>query len=132
MLPLRYGKFWLGLGWLGLFMAVVGSLVSPDYIPRIYLNDKILHAAYYLVLMLWFAGIYRKSRYLPIGVGLFLFGWGLELLQGLEFFSNHHMHSGDLAANAVGITVALLLALAGVGGWCGKLERLIAGGSSDA
>jgi len=123
MLPLRYGKMWLALGWLGLIIGVVASLISPDYIPPIHLSDKILHAAYYLLLMLWFAGIYRRSRYLPIALGLFLFGWSLELLQGLELFSSRHMHSGDLAANAVGIAVALLLALAGIGGWCGKVER---------
>lgn len=131
MLPLRYGRIWLSLGWLGLLLAVIGSLVSPQYLPTVNLNDK-LHAGYYLLLMLWFAGLYRKSHYLPIAVGLFLFGWGLELLQGLEFFSSRHMHSGDLAANAGGIAFALLLALVGAGGWCEKVERLLTRGSNDA
>ena len=130
MLPLRYGRFWLAFGWAGLLFAVLASLISPSYIPRIDLSDKILHASYYLLLMLWFAGIYRRSRYLPIAAGLFLFGWGLELLQGLEVFAGHHMHAGDLAANATGIAVAWLLALLGMGGWCAKLESLL--GRKDA
>jgi hypothetical protein len=42
-------------------------------------NDKLLHAGSYLLLMVWFVGLYRQRWHLPIALMLFLIGVGVEL-----------------------------------------------------
>jgi hypothetical protein len=89
------------------------------------INDKLLHFATYGVLAGWFAGIYQRSRYPLIAVALLALGAALELLQraGGERMGEWL----DLAANAAGIATGLCLALIGLAGWCGWLERLVPG-----
>jgi hypothetical protein len=90
-----------------------------------YIDDKLLHAATYFVLASWFAGIYEPRRYPAIAVGLLALGALIELLQRA---GGARMGEWlDLAANLGGIAAGLLLARAGLGGWCAWLERLVPG-----
>ncbi|CAN5303078.1 hypothetical protein BH24PSE2_BH24PSE2_22200 [soil metagenome] len=120
MLPLRFGKIWLLIAWLGVIGAVAASL-SPR-LPHVQFgfDDKIAHACAYLLLMLWFAGIYRRSRYLLIAAGLFTMGVVLEFLQARV---GRHLSGFDMLANLSGILIGLLLAWHALGGWCAKVER---------
>jgi VanZ family protein len=99
-------------------------LPAPPGVPDT-IDDKLLHAVTYFVLACWFGGIYRSGRYGTLAVGLLLLGAAIELLQraGGERMGEWL----DLAANAVGITMGLGLAHLGLGGWCGWIERLVAG-----
>jgi hypothetical protein len=89
------------------------------------INDKLLHFAIYGLLAGWFAGIYRRSRYPRIAIALLALGAVIELLQ---LAGGARMGEWlDFAANAAGIATGLGLALIGLAGWCGWLERLVPG-----
>ena len=121
---------WLGLGWLLVAGTVYLSLVPSPPTTDVVINDKLLHFATYCVLAGWFAGIYRRARYPLIAVALLALGAALELLQraGGERMGEWL----DLAANAAGIGTGLGLALVGLAGWCGWLERLLLPGARHA
>jgi VanZ family protein len=124
LLALRHPRLWLVLGWLLIAGAFVASLVPQHELPKLGgLNDKIEHIVGYAVLALWFAGIYPRTRYPAIGVGLLVMGIVIEGLQG-------GMHLGrqadlrDVYANAIGIVCGLTLALIWFGGWAMRVEAL--------
>jgi VanZ family protein len=124
MLPLRFRRTWLVCGWALVLLALYGSLTSNGTIAHAGINDKIMHAGTYATLSLWFAGIYPRSRYVLIAIGLFLMGISAEFLQGW-------MHAGrtkdlfDVMANTIGILVGLALATWWIGGWAERLERVL-------
>jgi VanZ family protein len=122
LLPLRHPRAWLILGWALTALAVVASLVPAQQLPQPPgVNDKIEHTAAYALLSLWFAGIYPRSRYAVIALGLFLLGIAIEWAQGA-------MHLGrqadfkDVVANCIGIAAGLALATVWLGGWAQRIE----------
>ena len=123
MLRLRYALMWAGIAWLGVAMAITLSLWPGGAPLPFHLWDKIEHALGYLILTLWFMGLYPKTRYPQLALGAFLLGIGIELLQA--FTPTRSMELGDAAADALGIGVAWLIAWAGLGGWAARVERLI-------
>ena len=92
--------------------------------------DKWLHASTFLVLALWFAGQYRPRSYWYIAVGLMLFGMFIEFCQRLVGYRMADW--ADVGANTIGIVVGLLIALAGAGGWCLRVENWHAARQSSA
>lgn len=121
MLPLRFPKLWSVLGWLLVTGVVVGSLVPGRAIQAVAVDDKLLHAGAYGLLMLWFSGLYRRGFYLGIGAALLGLGVALDLLQGLTRSRSFDWY--DVAADLAGILVGCVLAFAFVGGWCERIER---------
>lgn len=120
MQPLQYPKLWLVVGYLLIVAAVVGSL-APDLNPSAAtINDKLLHVTTYFVLMLWFAGIFKRGHYLWVAVFLFVLGLVLEVLQGQ--LSDRSAEKMDLVANTAGIGMGIVLAFIGVGSWCTQFE----------
>jgi VanZ family protein len=85
-------------------------------------SDKLLHAGSYFILMLWFAGLYPRERYALIAFLLLALGLALDLAQG--FSSSRVFDMRDVAANAGGIIIGLLLARLVIGGWCQRVEQL--------
>lgn len=123
-LPLRFRRTWLLVGWALVLLAIYGSLTGNPVVTHSSVNDKVMHAGTYATLSLWFAGIYPRSRYLLIALGLFALGISMEFLQGI-------MHEGrmkdihDVMANTLGIGIGLGIALSWLGGWAQWLERLL-------
>jgi VanZ family protein len=122
LLPLRHPRFWLMLGWVFVVAATVASLVPVQRLPLPSgIDDKLEHVAGYGMLTLWFTGIYPRSRYVMIAIGLFLLGIAIEWAQG-------SMHLGrvadvrDVIANCVGIGAGLMLASVWLGGWAQRVE----------
>jgi VanZ family protein len=122
LLALRHPRLWLVSGWMLIIGSFVASLVPAHDLPTMGgISDKLEHVVGYLVLALWFAGIYPKSRYPMIGFGLLIMGIVIEALQGA-------MHLGreadlrDVYANAVGVVCGLTLALAWLGGWALRID----------
>jgi glycopeptide antibiotics resistance protein len=72
---------------------------------------------------LWFAGIYPRSRYTTIAIGLFCMGVAIEFAQGAMHLGRHADYH-DVVANSGGIVVGLALAFVGLGGWAQWLESL--------
>ena len=103
----RYAKLWLTIGWLLVALIVFLSLwPKPPKPIELKGIDKIFHIIAYMILMLWFANIYplRSSR-LQLGMGFFLMGVCLELLQGMTQYRTFSY--ADMLANGIGIFLAL-------------------------
>jgi VanZ family protein len=123
LLALRHPRLWLVSGWILIVLAVVASIVPIQRLPQPPgINDKVEHLTAYALLSLWFAGIYPRSRYVLIAIGLFAMGAAIEWLQ-------HAMHLGrqadlkDVIANSIGICAGLLLAVTWLGGWAQRVEN---------
>lgn len=121
MVPLRYPWAWRLAGWLMIAIVVAGSLMPGSSVPAMFGNDKMLHAATYFLLMIWFAGLYRRSRHLWIALGLVALGTALDALQAL--LPTRYFDMRDVAANAIGVLAALLLSYWLLEGWCQRMER---------
>ncbi len=123
MLPLRYPRFWLLLGWL-MVLAVVGASLMPAKAVEVLfgtINDKIEHAAAYAGLMAWFGGMFRRGSQLWVGMALVVLGGGLELLQGLTPTRTPDVL--DLAADTVGVLIGLALSVTVLSRWCQRIEN---------
>ena len=121
MLPLRFPKWWAGLGWLLVTGVIVGSLLPGPALPNVSMNDKVEHVGAYCLLMVWFAGLYPRRLYLLIAAGLLGLGIGLDLLQGLT--QTRSLEFLDIVADFAGIMIGLALAVSLLGGWCQRLEQ---------
>jgi VanZ family protein len=121
VLPLRYPWLWAGFGWLLVIGVVVGSLMPGSSVPDLRLSDKVLHAGAYFLLMIWFAGLYRRKVHPVIAVVLVLLGVALDLLQATT--RTRSLEIGDIAADGAGILVGLALSFWWLEGWCQRLER---------
>lgn len=124
VLPLRYARVWLVLGWCLITAAVLASLLPTAHLPSTGANDKFEHSLAYAVLTLWFTGIYPRSRYVLIAVGLFAMGLAIEWAQGAMALGRHS-DFGDLIANTIGIAIGMTLALLWLGGWAQRIEARV-------
>jgi len=68
--------------------------------------------------------LYRRNAHPIIGVVLLLLGIALDMLQGTTKTRTFDLH--DIAADAVGILIGLVLAFWLLEGWCQRLERRLA------
>ena len=121
LLPLQFPKVWSVIGWLMLAAVVVGSLVPGQAVAAVGINDKVMHAGAYFVLMVWFAGFCRRGLYPAIAGVLLALGLVLDLLQRLTETRSFDWY--DVAMNGTGVIVGLLLSLLLLGGWCQRVEQ---------
>lgn len=123
MLPLRFRKVWLGLGWLMVAFVCFGSLLpAPEMDLRPLVGDKLIHFGAYLVLTVWFGGLYgRPLNYVVIAAVLIALGLVLDMLQGM--MPTRQFDLLDVLANSAGALVGFVALLAILGGWCGAVER---------
>lgn len=124
MLPLRYPWLWWVFGSLLVAGVIFGSLLPGAWVPGFSLSDKLLHAGSYLILMLWFAGLYRRERHYIVAASLFALGFALDFAQGMSPYRDFDWL--DVSANAGGILVGLLLSRYVFEGWCRRVEQLFA------
>lgn len=120
-LLLRHPRTWLVLGWLMILAVIALSLMPGQKLPATGVSDKFQHGAAYALLALWFAGIYPRSRYWLIAVGLLLLGVGIEFAQGAMSFGRE-ADLRDVVANGGGIAAGLGLAWLWLGGWARRVE----------
>lgn len=123
MFSLRLPWIWWGIGFVLVLGVCVGSLLPAQLTPGIPLRDKVQHAAAYLLLMVWFAGMYRRRYHAVIAVLLVLLGLALDLAQSATVTRSFEL--ADVAANTGGILAGLLLARFFLEGWCLRVERLV-------
>jgi VanZ family protein len=124
MLPLRFPHLWLGLGWAAVVFAIVVCLIPVSKLPAANVSDKTEHFAAYLLLSLWFAGIYPRARYWIIAIGLCVLGVLIEVAQGAMHLGRH-ADAMDVVANSTGIVAGLTLCWLGLGGWAQWIEALV-------
>ena len=123
MLKLRFPWLWWALGSLLVAGVVGGSLIPGEYVPGFLARDKLVHAGSYGLLMLWFAGLYRRERHLIIALALFALGFGLDVAQSGTATRSFDLL--DVAADAGGIIAAFVLARYLFAGWCQRVEQLL-------
>jgi VanZ family protein len=122
MLPLARPRPWIFASVALVAAVVIGSLgPMPDLPPVPVGLDKLQHFGAYLVLALWFTGLFRRSYYARVALALLGLGLSLELIQ-------HVMRQGrygellDMGANALGVAAGVALALWQTGGWAPRVE----------
>lgn len=120
-LLLRHPRVWLGLGWAFILFAIILSLIPGQKLPPTGVSDKLEHAAAYMLLTLWFTGLYPRSSYWRIGLSMLLLGIVIEIAQGLMPFGRQ-ADLRDVFANSIGILLGFVIALMGVGGWAQRIE----------
>jgi VanZ family protein len=82
--------------------------------------DKWAHGVTFFALSLWFTGLYHKSFYWRIGIGLLAFGLVIEACQRLVIYRTAEWM--DVGADAAGIILGLVVGAVGIGGWCQRAE----------
>ena len=129
MLPLRYTRRWQAAGVMLLVIVLAATLMPAvwfwsdrrDFITWFMHVDKWLHSITFVFLAIWFSGQYQTRSYWRIGVGLILFGVLIEVCQRMVTYRSAELF--DIVADAGGITVGLIVAAAGIGGWSLRLEQ---------
>ena len=121
MLPLRFPKLWTAFALLLTAGVIVGSLLPAEVVAAIHIRDKILHAGSYFVLMVAFAGLYRRGFYPLVAAALVSLGLTLDLLQRLT--ETRSFEWNDVGMNFAGVAVGLLLSWWLLGGWCQRVEQ---------
>ena len=122
MLPLRHGPLWRSLSALILTLVLVAAVLPTFWFDNRFEalswfenTDKWLHGTTFAVLSIWFAGLFAKSAYWRIVVGLTAFGF---IIEGCQLLISYRMADWfDIAANTAGIIVGLAVAAAGLGSW---------------
>jgi len=121
VLPLRFPKLWTAVAWLLTAAVIVGSLVPGPVVAAIPIRDKVMHAGSYFILMVCFAGIYRRGLYPVVAGVLIMLGVSLDLLQLLT--DTRSFDLGDVAMNCAGVATGLVLSWWLLGGWCQRVEQ---------
>lgn len=122
MLPLARPGLWITGAILIGAAIVLGSLLPGPVIATVSVWDKLEHASAYGLLTLWLTGMLDRRHYLRAALVAFLLGLSLEGLQGV-LTATRQSDALDVVANLSGIAVAWTLALLGLGGWAGRVER---------
>ena len=121
MLPLRFPKLWTALAWLLTAGVIVGSLMPGEVVAAMHVRDKILHAGSYFILMVAFAGLYRRGLYPIVAAVLVALGLSLDLLQRLT--DTRQFDWNDVGMNCAGVAVGFVLSWWPLGGWCQRVEQ---------
>ena len=129
MLTLRYANRWRLASLIILFFVLLLALMPAVWFwdDRVAgLNwfegvDKWLHGITFTVLSVWFAGMYRRESYWKIAVALLVFGIVIEVCQRMVSYRSAELF--DVGADAAGIMLGLMISLAGMGGWCLRVEE---------
>jgi VanZ family protein len=121
MLELRHRWLWVTASIVLVLGVIWGSLQTGLHLPVPAGFDKVEHFGTYLVLALWFTGLFPRRRYWVVVGALLLLGLSMEIGQYL-------MHAGrmadpdDMAANTAGVALGLIMALLATGGWAPKVD----------
>lgn len=126
MLSLLYPRRWQIAGIILLISVLVFALLPaiwfwPKSSPGSFeLSDKFLHGLTFTVLAVWFSGQYARQTYWKLALGLLVFGAMIEAIQYLVPYRS--AETGDMIADITGITIGLIIALLGAGGWSLRTE----------
>lgn len=120
MKALRLGRWWWGIGWLGLLLASWLMLMpDPPATVSVQYADKVEHVVGFFVLFFWFAQLLVRSRHAALFMALLVYGIVIEVTQGLG--GVRQMELADVLADSAG----LLLAWAVTAGRAGELLLVV-------
>ena len=126
MLPLRYPRRWRLAGGL-ILLVILGGAVAPAIFPWLAGEgpglphvDKWMHGLAFTMLALWFTGQYARAADGRIACRRRTVGLLIEVVQ--SFVPYRSAEFADLAADAAGIGIGLLIAALATGGWSVRAE----------
>jgi VanZ family protein len=125
MLPLRHRGLWVATSAVLVAATVYASLVPNPSLSVPGNCDKVEHFATYCGLAVWFTGLYPRTRYWKVVLGLLVLGLGLEVAQGVMQLGRS-AEPLDMVANAAGVGAGLALALVLTGNWARRVEAWLA------
>ena len=105
---LYFHKFWLALGWVWIANVTYLSLIPEPPGPDGPGWDKVGHTLSFMLLMLWFAQLYRsgpKKRLIALG----LIGLGIAIEFAQEQTGYRQFEVADMVADGIGVAMGLLL-----------------------
>ncbi len=128
MLELRYARTWRTASLVLLILVLAATLMPAVWFwsDRVQLVrwfgsiDKWSHFLAFFALAIWFTGLYTRSNYWRVAIGLFAFGVLIELCQRVVGYRSAEWL--DVAANAIGILAGLAAGWLGLGGWSLRFE----------
>lgn len=121
---LYFHKFGLALGWVWIANVTYLSLIPEPPGPDGPWWDKVGHTLSFMLLMLWFAQLYRSGpTKLLIALGLIGFGIAIEFAQ--EQTGYRQFEVADMGADAIGVALGLLLGETPLGRLLRLVERRI-------
>lgn len=124
---LRYPRLWLAVGLTLAAVIAVLSLLPSKELPDLRVSDKVEHTLAYVALGFCFASVIVRRDWFWLALSLLAFGALIELAQGVMHLGRN-ADARDLVANAVGISLGLLLAWTPLGMWARWLEvRMLRG-----
>jgi len=129
MLPLQHARQWRIASVILMILVMAATLMPAVWffedkvtaLTWFHDADKWLHGVTFLVLALWYTGLYRRRSYWRVALGLVAFGFLIELCQLLVSYRTADWV--DIVANTAGIIVGLIIGIAGAGGWCLRVEN---------
>jgi VanZ family protein len=121
MLDLRYRPFWIAASLVLVLGVVWGSLQTAigGEVPQGF--DKVEHFSTYMILAVWFTGIFARPRWWMVVVALLALGAAMEAGQYI-MGAGRTADAYDMAANTAGVIAGLLLATLLTGGWAQRIE----------
>jgi VanZ family protein len=123
MLPLRYRWWWLGAGVAALVIILALALAPLTTRLPIIQGDKVAHALAFMLLTIWFSGVFAPRVAPQLTAALLGYGVLIEILQ--SFMPYRSADPYDVLSDLVGISAGWLLASVGLRHWCGRVEALL-------
>lgn len=121
MIALRYRSAWIVASVLLVVVVVWGSLQTSVQTAPMGGFDKVEHFGTYAVLAVWFTGFAQRGRYWLVALALLALGFAMEIAQ-FAMQAGRVAEPLDMAANAAGVALGVVIALFGTGGWVQKVE----------
>jgi hypothetical protein len=118
--PLRYARWWSGLGVGALAAGVAVALQPGGGLLLATLGDKLNHGLAFAFFTLWFGGIVAPGRMWRVALLLLAYGIAIEGAQALTPYRRAEFL--DVGADAAGILLGWALSAAGLRHWCRRLE----------
>jgi VanZ family protein len=121
MLPLRFPRAWFFAGLLIMALVLVATLSPSGSTTTVsFLSDKAAHFFAFMMLMLWFCGVFRLPFTPLVALGLLAFGVLIELLQSRLPYRSAEV--ADALYDVGGIAAGWLLAVLGASRWTRVVE----------
>ena len=121
---LRARWFWLLLGWMLVFFVIYLSLTPAPIEMPTEQGDKFGHAIAYAAIMSWFANVYGAPvRRVHFAIGFIVLGICLEFVQAWTGYRSFEV--ADMAADAAGVVVGLILAPPRIPNYLHGIEKLL-------
>lgn len=105
----RHPRLWRGVGWFGIALLLVLSLVRPPAVEMpVEDADKLGHFLAYFVLTGWYGQLFAARRdFLKRAAGFVVLG---AVIEGLQWFTGYRTADWrDEVANSTGIATAVLV-----------------------